>query len=498
MAWYDIFIGKTKTRASWFQPAGTAANIFSGANTGRLMNDFVAYSKSADSEIKNNIRLLRDRSRDLAKNNAYARRYIKAYTDNVIGPNGVQLQARSRDPNGAIDTFANNVIENAFKDWGSECSADGKLTWVDAQRLFAETYARDGEVLIRVIPNFNNKYKFAIEFIEADFLDEELNRPARNGENEIRMGIEIDKFGRPLVYHLLKKHPYDNDFVNASYTREYNSVPANEIIHFFHQERPHQKRGVPPLSSAMRDLKMLDGYMEAELVAARVSASKMGFFKSGDGQGYLGDDVIDTNNVTMNAQPGTFEQLPSGVSFESFDPQHPTSAFRDFSKGVLRAVASSLSLSYNTLANDLEGVNYSSLRQGALEERDHYKCEQSRIIKGFHDKVYRQWLKMNLLTDNLQNLPASKFNKFAIVQWRPRGWQWVDPKKEIDALKVGVDNGFLSMQDVQASYGRDVEDVFQQIQVEKELANEYGIQTQFEPFGAKDKIPLGTGTEEEE
>ncbi len=92
---------------------------------------------------------------------------------------------------------------------------------------------------------------------------------------------------------------------------------------------------------------------------------------------------------------------------------------------------------------------------------------------------------MVLLTDLLNDLPASKFPKFNQPIWRARGWQWIDPKKEVEALKVGVENGFLSHQDVQASYGRDVEDVFSQIQSDKELAEKFGIQLAFEPFGQK-------------
>ena len=223
--------------------------------------------------------------------------------------------------------------------------------------------------------------------------------------------------------------------------------------------------------------------MEAELVAARVSASKMGFFKSGAADGYQGEDLINTNSPVMSASPGNFEQLPQGMEFQTFDPQHPTTAFKDFTKQVLRSIASSLSVSNNTLANDLESVNYSSLRQGALEERDHWKCEQSKIINSFHSKVFASWLEMTLLTDLFNGLPSSKFNKFNVPVWKPRGWQWIDPKKEIEALQIGMQNGFITMQDVQASYGRDVEDVFEQIQAEKEIAAEYGINMNFEPFG---------------
>ena len=467
-----------------FRSRKTKRSYFSGASQNRLLNNFVLTSKSADSEIRPSLRVLRNRSRDLARNNAYARRYINVYTDNIVGSKGVHLQVRSRDPNGRLDSFANNLIERRWKEWGYNCTADGKLSWIDCQRLFAETYARDGEVLIRLIKNFDNPNKFAIEFIESDFLDHDLNLQLTNG-NQVRMGVEINKFGKPVNYHLLKVHPNDDLVVSDYVGAKYNIVPAEEIIHYYHQERPHQTRGIPPLSACLRDLKMLDGYMEAELVAARVGASKMGFFKSNDGDSYTGEDKIDTNNPVMFAEAGTFEQLPTGTEFQSFDPQHPTTAFKDFTKSIIRSIASSLNVSYCTLANDLESVNYSSIRQGALEERNYFQCEQYRMIRNFHNLVYSKWLEMTLLTDLLGGLPPSKLPKFNNPIWRARGWQWIDPKKEVEALKIGVENGFLSHQDVQAGYGRDVEDVFSQIQSDKELAEKFGIQLAFEPFGTK-------------
>ena len=100
---------------------------------------------------------------------------------------------------------------------------------------------------------------------------------------------------------------------------------------------------------------------------------------------------------------------------------------------------------------------------------------------------------MAFLSGNMGTLPDGKYNKFNTPIWRPRGWQWIDPKKEVDALQIGMSNGFLSLQDVQAGYGRDVEDVFASIQTEKELAEKYGVQLSFEPFGAK---PMVTPSEE--
>ena len=59
-----------------FRSRKTKRSYFSGASQNRLLNNFVLTSKSADSEIRPSLRVLRNRSRDLARNNAYASRYI--------------------------------------------------------------------------------------------------------------------------------------------------------------------------------------------------------------------------------------------------------------------------------------------------------------------------------------------------------------------------------------------------------------------------------------
>ena len=120
-----------KERLAKFLGIKSTRQFFTGANTSRLLSNFFQQSKSADSEIKQSIQVLRARSRDLAKNNAYARRYINAYVDNVVGPRGMHLQVRSRDPNGSLDTFANSLIEMRWKEFTKKgnCTADCKLSF---------------------------------------------------------------------------------------------------------------------------------------------------------------------------------------------------------------------------------------------------------------------------------------------------------------------------------------------------------------------------------
>lgn len=479
MGVFDFFKAKPKPRKM--------ARAYHGADTGRLFSDFISSSRSADSEIKPSLRILRDRCREISRNHPYAKRYLQIMTTNVVGANGIRIQVRKRNDDGSLDSVGNRIIEQAWQQWGRTgfCTVDGRISWNQAQRLFLETLARDGEVLIQKIKNpAGNPFGFSLKFLEADYLDEGYDARLSNG-NEVRMGVELDRrTGKPLNYYLFEDHPHHDQGYGSKTKRHHKIVSADQIIHCYMQERAGQTRGAPWMSNVLSRLKMLDGYEEATLVNARVAASKMGFFTSPEGDGFIGDDY-DNHAPIMDASPGTFSQLPQGMSFQAFDPSSGTESFDEFEKAILRGIASGLGVSYVSLANNLEGVSYSSIRQGTIEDRDHFKMIQQFMIDQFIDPIYRAWLEMAITVGRI-NLPMGKYDLFADqVIYRPRGFAWVDPAKEINASVTALNNGIVSLQDVHSQYGRDTEEIFEQINREAELADRYGIDTAFQPFGTK-------------
>jgi lambda family phage portal protein len=478
MAWYNNIFRNNK------KPKRRFIRSYSGASTGRLFADFVTSSSSADAEIKDNIRILRDRARELARNDSYIARYLNLMVSNVIGKHGVRISSKSRNDNGSLDLAANQLIEKSWKEWQEigNCTTNGRLSFLDCQKIFIESLCRDGEVLIRKIKAPDSPFGFQLQFLEADHLDENKNETLKSG-NKIKMGVEVDKYDKPVAYWLFKDHPYDRTYASMT---EHIRVPADQIIHAYLPARAEQTRGVSLVATAMANVKQLNAYLEAEIVGARVGASKMGFFTSPDGDGYVGDGQYeDTFNPTMNAQAGVFEQLPAGMDFKAFDPNHPNSAFESFTTSVLRSIASGLNISYHSLSNDLSSVNYSSIRQGSLEDRSMYQIYQQFVIEHFVNPVFQSWLEMSISTGYI-NLPIAKFDKFAkSVNYIPRSFAWIDPLKEMQANVIGLQNGTLTYADISASYGRDTEELFEQHQKEIELAKQYGIELAYQPFGQK-------------
>ena len=480
MPWYKRLFGTRKKN----RPINL--RTYAGANKGRLFADFFSNSKSADAELAPALRTLRDRSRELARNDSYVKRYLALLSANVIGTKGIRLSCKARDDNGQLDIVGNQIIEREFAKWCKKesCTVTGKLSFIDAQKLFVETLARDGECLVKHVRTKDNPYNYSIQFIEADHLDEEYDYKLKDNAT-IRMGVEVNGVGKPLAYHLFKQHPYDSSQYSTVQSQKYTRIPADELIHAYIQERPEMTRGVPWTSTAMDKIHTLNGYRQAELTASRLAACKMGFYVSPGGDGYLGEDYEDTYSPIMEAEPGTFEQLPSGMDFKSFEPNHPTTAFEAFETAILRGIASGLNISYHSLANDLSSVNYSSIRAGSLEDRAQFGVIQEFVIAHFIEPIFREWLEMAMTTNQIP-MPITRFDKFAdSTTFIPRSWSYVDPQKEIQANILGLKSGQVTMSDIQAAYGRDVEELFEQHDRETKLAEQYGVTTAFQPFGAQ-------------
>lgn len=456
-----------------YVPARPRAAYQAGQVT-RLTQDWVWSPLSQNAELRPTLRTMRARSRELSQNNDHARKFLKMVVDNVVGPSGLTFQSVVKEPSGQADVLANRRIEEAFAAWSKKGQFDvtGCLSRRDGERLLIESIARDGEVLIRKVRGFDNRFRFALQFIEVDQLDDTYTQaPLPNG-NEVVMGVERDPWHRPVAYHLLKSHPGDAwiGFVN----RERERVPAEDMLHLFLCERVGQARGVPWMHAAMWRLNMLRGYEEAELVGARAAACQMGFFTSPLGDEYTGEAVDGSGQLITEAEPGTFQRLPAGVDFKSFTPDRPSGTFDKFMKSALRGIAAGLLVSYNALAEDLEGVNYSSIRAGLLAERDMWRLYQGWLIEACHLPLYREWLEFALLSGAL-NLPPSKLEKFHAPKFQPRGWTWVDPENETNAKVREIQNGLGTRTAALAERGLDFEETIEQLVEEEALIARAGL-----------------------
>jgi lambda family phage portal protein len=292
------------------------------------------------------------------------------------------------------------------------------------------------------------------------------------------MGIELNAWGRPQAYYIFTNHPHDISFQHRG--QERIRIPASEILHIHIKDRPAQSRGVPWTSNIISRMKQLNGFDEAAIINARSAACKMGFFTKPDNNedNYEGDESKDSNFQSMTEfEPGVIDELPAGWDFKGFDAKYPSDQYAPFKKAMLQSIAAGLCVSYNNMAKDLENVNFSSIRQGTLDDRDVWRSLQYWLIEELAQPVFNEWVECVYLS-NLIQLPSNiSIEDLEDPTFRPRGWTWIDPLKDVKANIESVDAGFKSSSDVIADQGGDIEDVYIQIEKEQELRKKHNIHT---------------------
>jgi capsid protein len=159
-----------------FQP--TRKRNYEGAAISRLTNDWLSPASTADQEIRSSLSRLRGRCRDLERNNDYVRRFLSGLESNVLGHAGVGLQMKVTENGGRPDVLANDLIEQAWRDWGrrESCTVTGRMTWFDVQRLALRSTARDGDCVLRMIRDAQG---FRMQLLEGDRLDINFNSVLR-------------------------------------------------------------------------------------------------------------------------------------------------------------------------------------------------------------------------------------------------------------------------------------------------------------------------------
>ncbi len=469
--------------------ATTQARAYAGAQVGRLNSDWAALQTSADSEILTSLRLLRARSRELVRDNEYAKQAVRIIKSNVIGT-GVGLQAQIASASGKLQTALNSAIEEVHDEWacGDGCHTAGLLAFPDIERLIFDELVTAGEVLVRYInePFGSSRIPLAIEIIEADRLMDNWQAARAPNGNAIRMGVEIDKWHRPVAYWLYPNHPGDYQFTTFTPSK-FLRIPAEEIEHLYIIDRWPQTRGEPWMHATLKRLHNMGGYEEAEIVAARASANIVGFIRTPES---MTPDDTEAGRGVVDTEPGTWQTLLPGEQIDGFNPSRPNASLEPFMRFMLRGFAAGVGASYESISRDYSQSNYSSSRLALLDDRDLWRVLQGWYIRRFRWRHHRRFLDAAVLVGEVKIRDYySSTRKYQKVRFKPRGWSWIDPSKEVTAYKLAVRCGFMSPDDVigQTANGADVEDVYSAIARARDLANELGLVFDTDPTMVNEK-----------
>lgn len=468
--------------------------MFAAAMVSRLTADWPISISSANAEILISAIATRSRMRQLERDDDYMRRMLRLFQNNIIGHQGIMLMMKMKDPSAPAkspvnpdptkpppkpkpqyDTEGNAMVQNAWKKYlrRENCTVSRNMSGVQLQRLVVRCVKRDGAIMLRRYRGFKNDFRYAVQPLEIDYLNFYNCGRAENG-NLIQFGIEYDEFQAPAAYYILSRHPGDVLSPFENYRAYQTRVPAEDIFILFDVDRANQLIGMSDFCSIATRLHALGKYEEAEAVAARMAACKGGFIKKTVPTEYTGPTDA-RGNAIEEMSPGMVEQGEPGEEWTDIDPKHPMEAYNGFVRGMLRGAAAGGGLGYNTVANDLENVNYSSLKAGRLEETAQYQYDQTMIIEQLMQPWFDDWLPFAILTGEIQ-MPITKVKKIQDgVNWQPRIWQSVEPFKETQSDLLEIEGKLASRREKIAERGRNIDDVDEELEEDNASAAAHGL-----------------------
>lgn len=447
---------------------------YDAAKTDRLRDYWMPISNATAEQTDSPYRqIIKNRARDLERNSDITQAVLQGFTRNVIG-NGINVQSKILTNDNQDYDELNDKIEKLWRYWTKPRSCDiaGQLSFTEIQKVLWERKFVDGDIFVIKVYDKTSKIPLKLQLVESDMLDTSINFQNENGTKCIQ-GIEMDANNKPLAYHFKKN-------LDFYYQTETDRIPADKVIHLFKKSRPSQIMGVSELAPVMDRIKSIQDFLEAEMIAQRIAACFALFVESENGQrrGSLGrtqDGQTDEERIDRIA-PGLIEYLKPGEKISAANPGRNSANAKDFIETQLRLIGAGLGLSYEAFSRSMVQVNFSSARQSMLEDRKTFQQHQNYLIEHFCREVYTEFV-ISCLTAKLIDIPDfwQDKDRYLAHQWVTSGWTWIDPEKEVKAIKEELKSGMTTLANVASSHGKDWKEILIQRAREQKFAEELGL-----------------------
>lgn len=426
------------------------SRAYDGADTGYRLETKGLLSGSSDKLAQREVRILRQRSHDLCRNNPIAITAQGTLRNQWIGT-GIKVKWDSK------------VVQKEWDKFARSPSIDGWSNMYGLQSLWASSYFESGEVFTRMViqDSKDRKVPLLLQTMEA----EQLPMTVMSGQSPLqsRYGITFDAWGKPLVYNFLKHYP------NESVYGEFSGivpVDSRDVLHIFQRTRPGQWRGIPLLAGSMLPIYEMDELQDATLVRQKAAQGVGWVVYTEDGLSptLLGniespyssqDDKKSDETRLERIKPGGIHYLRSKEKVVFATTEDIGDNLTVLLQYQTRLVAASLEVTYEQLSGDLTQVNFSSIRAGMVEVRRKAATIQQLVFitQGMKPLVER--------FQELGGIYASEEFLTAKCKFVLPKWDWVDPLKDVQADLLEVRAGFSTMAEKLAERG--VEDAEEHI-----------------------------------
>ena len=432
-------------------------------------------SRSAKGDIEENRKTLRERSRDLAMNAPIAAAAINSVRSNCVGSGLIPRPTVDSDylgMNRETEDKLKTQIKNEFALWAesSLCDVSDQNNFYEIQQIAFLDWLKNGEAF--VLLEYDEEldympYQLRIRLIEADRVCTEhsygeydgLDKKLKNG-NTVMNGIEIDRKGKVVAYHISSYHPGENESGQMTWSRverRGRKTGNLNVLHIFNAERSEQYRGVPFLAPVIETIKQLSRYTEAEIMAAVLNAmlaifvtTETGddFEKFGGVDGEDGDDKNDREQIRLGS--GTVTFLKKGEDIKPVESTHPNGSYDAFLNAMAMLIGSALEIAPEILLKKF-GQNFSASRGALNESWRAFMMRRKWFINDFCQAVYEIWFSEAVSKGRIDApgffLSPMIRKAYTKATWNGPAQGWLNPVQEVTASVKRIENGLSTHAD---------------------------------------------------
>lgn len=443
------------------------------SRTAREVAGWEPTSGDADATVLPELDKLTSRSHDLHRNSGLAQNIRQTRIDSIVGeglfwqpkPNW-QVLGRTRE---WMHEWS-EVVRPHWEDYSGSrfFDYDGLDNFHSILRLMYSSRWSSGSAI--AIPMWEEGragtvYRTSFKVIEADRL---CNPENREDTAKIRGGVERDKAGKVVAYHIRNFHP--GTHVEESERESWERIPAfdkfgrRKFIHLFHRDRPGQTRGKSAIASVMALFGLRGKYQLTEAQAAEVSSRIAGVMETplSDEQAaeLFGGKSSDYSELRKTwsgkLTSGMILRLPPGTKYASHIPNRPATAYVGFMDHISREICLAGGMPEALGARRLDNVNYSSARAAFLEAWRGFYVDRSEVIYQAANAFAELWLE-DAADLGVIDAPGFDMNRSAYCRgtWLGKGMLPIDQEKAEKANTLALQNNTTTLEDIYAEKGED-------------------------------------------
>lgn len=450
---------------------------YDAAGSGKRMRGWTPPS-SGPRNATVGLQKIRDRARDVTRNDWSGKAALQKWTTNLIGT-GIVPRMK-----GDVPKATKKKVVDLWDAWVKEADADGVLNFYGLETLAVRSWLESGEVFARLRPRpitFDMSVPLQVQLVEAEYvpmLDAD-QWPGMPAGNRIRSGIELNNYGRRVAYWMHREHP--GDFSGVVDATMLLRVPAEQVRHMFEPERPGQLRGVSHLSAVLTRLRNLNDYDDAVLERQKI-ANLFTLFITRPALG-IGDEGVDPltglpidfegSDQVATMQPGLSQELAPGEDVKFANPPEAGTTFSDYMRTQHLGTAAGAGLPYEIFSGDILNVSDRTLRVVMNEFRRFAEQRQWQIIiPMFCDPIRTEWVNQAVLSGALS---VSEGEAAKRIEWSPHGWQYIHPVQDVTGKALEIAEGLRSRSSVISERGDDPETVDAERAADKKREDELGL-----------------------